>query len=433
MATLKLIVPLFIVMIILTVFCSSNRPDPSPAATVGDEAITRGFVSYALSKIAADRNKQSERETIERVVANILIARAAEAVKLDRAAGFDGLVRAARAAAMRDFIRDEHGIAANDDRKLHELAVKTFGIAIPPVDWNAVLVRENRQFVPLGGKIPERPRASSRGREAMIQGTAAGAVTITSSALSITLRDLLMGLDDDAFGEILTGEADARAAILAGAVTDMHLPHLAKRLEPGKRALLDEIVLRAGENLLVEAYREHIGFEKISGGRASRVTYPVRPAEARAFYDANRAQFEEPMKIDVSHIRVRDYAEAERLHKKITADPSSFCELAAQHSIAPDARECGRIGSIVRNDAVKLPLYKEFGFTLSRPGQVSVPFTTPEGVEILRLNSAEKRLRAFEDPYTQKLIVEKMQPMKREAKLQETIEEMKKKHPVRIP
>lgn len=418
------------IMIILTVFCSSNRPDPAPAARVGDAVISRGFLAHVLLKMAADRTKQSERETLDRIVANVLVARKAEADGLAAAPGFAALAAAARTAALRDFLCEQHGITDDRDAKLYALVVKTFELSAPAVRWDAIIREERRAPVPLGGAIPRRSRTTDANRDAALDRDAARAVVIVSRVVRSTLLDVLVGLDSDTLDGIIAGSPEERDMRLRAALTDLHLPHLAERLDGPARALLDEVLVRARENLLVETYREHIGFEKLSGGRASRITYPVSPAEAREFYDKNRAQFEEPQRIDVSHIRVRDYAEAERLHKAIVADPSSFCALAAKHSIASDARDCGRIGVIERNAAVKLPLYKEFGFTLQKPGQLSVPFVTPDGVEIVRLNSIEKRLRPFGDPYTQKLIVEQMQPLKREAKLKASIEEMKKKYPV---
>ncbi len=406
--------------------CACAGRDDEAAAFVGGERITRGFVSYAMEKLGADgRGSVARREVIDGIVRNCLIAKKARLDRIDSGGEYLGALPAVLARTRMDFICGELGIRGDCGEGLLAHLKKNERLAVPVVDWGRAFVRKERPYIPLGGAIPKAPDGG--GLPALNRAYAEG-ISISSDLVKTTLAALVDGADENTRAA-LTDDA-VRERALAALVTDAHLAPLKVRLKERRRALLDQIETRASEALLAEIYRRRIGFESLSGGKSSAVRYPVTADEARAFYEGNRGLFEEPVAVEISHIRVPDHATAQALHARILKDPGSFCGLAKRHSIAPDASRCGDLGRVERRKG--LPLVMEIGFTLVRPGQVSVPFSTPDGVEIVRLRRREVRVRPFGDPSTRALIETKIQAVMRERKLASDIRQMKAKYPVTV-
>ncbi len=406
--------------------CACAGKDDEAAALVGTERITRGFVSYAMEKLGAQgRGSAARREVIDGIVRNCLVAKKARLDRIDSGEDYRGALPGVLARTRMDFLCGELGIRGDCSEGLLAHLKRNERLAVPEVDWGRVFIRKERPYIPLGGVIPKVPVGG--GLPSLNRAYADG-ISISSDLVKTTLAALVDGADENARAALTDYAVRERA--LGALVTDAHLAPLKGRLKERRRALLDEIETRASEALLAEIYRRRIGFESLSGGKSSSVRYPVSAREARAFYDGNKALFEEPVAVELSHIRLRDHAAARAVHAELVKDPGSFCGLARRHSIAPDASRCGDLGRVERRKG--LPLVKEIGFTLARPGQVSVPFSTTDGVEIVRLRRREVRLRSFDDPLTRALIETKIQAVLRERKLAADIDQMKKRYPVTI-
>lgn len=417
-----------IVIIAAAPGCAGDDNDRSMAARVGQEIITRGFVRHAMASLAVPRgDARAERQVLESVVRNTLVACKAREEGVDAAPPVRLAARGVVGRARRDFLCASDGEGSEGcDARLFESIKKKYRLALPAIDGERLVVRVRRPFIPLGGTIPPPGSVEAAPGGLPFDMAYASSLVIGSSVVRCTLADLIIAMEPDEHDRML--DEATRGAVLRSAVVGRHLDALVSALPEGRRALLSEVERRAVDNLLVEAYRRSIGFENITGGPASSRVYPVTPDEALRFYRANPALFQEPVSVDLSHIRIRDAATADELRRDLEKDPGRFCELARRHSIAPDAASCGRIGVVSRVKG--LPLYQEFGFTLTKAGQISIPFKTPDGVEILLLNRRTVRQRSFDDPYTRKLVGERMQLLKREERYAAAIEEMKQRHPV---
>lgn len=419
---------IFIAALLLQSSCGSGIFDRSPAARIGDEIVSRGFLRYTMKKLSADGGEAGA-GIRDAIIRDALIACRAREDKLDASEEFKRAYGTIRANTGREFICEMLGVSGNCDDRLYEMIQKEYHASLPAVDWNRVYISDTRPFIPFGGKIPARPDVPAAGRSEEINREYASTVTVASDHVKTTLLDMLLLADDQSYDGLKDGAG--REALFRTMIVNLHLTQLRRRLTADQNALLDEINLRAGENLLTEIYRRSIGFVNISGGKASAVTYPVSDREAERYYRENPGRFEEPLSVDLSHIRVKDFAAADKIYRELKGDPSSFCRLAERHSTAADAgASCGRIGVVSRTGG-RLPLFMEIGFTMKEPGQVSKPFMTPDGVEILKLNRRVVRVRPY-DAYTRQLAIDMLQAVKREDKLRQGIEEMKKKYPVMV-
>jgi hypothetical protein len=418
-------------MLISIVFfsCGSGILDRTPAARVGDDIISRGFLRYTMEKLSVKGGTPARGEIRDAIIRNSLIARKAAAVKAGDSAAFRAEYRRVMDRTVKEFLCETLKARGDCDDALYGMLAKEFSLTVPAIEWEKVFTKQERPFIPLGGRIParapDRPGAPERG----INSDYAAGIRISAGGTITTLADVLLQADDSAY-LLMQDEAGAgRDRTLRSILAGQFLEKLKGLLGGGERALLGEVERRAGDNLLAEEYRRVIGFENITGGRSSAVVYAVSDEEALQFYRDNPRLFEEPVSVELSHIRVRDFALAEKIYRGLLSDPASFCTKAGKYSIAGDAASCGYIGTVARG--TNLPLYREFGFTLSKEGQVSVPFRTPAGVEILKLHHRIVRLRPF-DAYTAGLAKEKLQRVKREERLERDIAEIKRKYPVAI-
>ncbi|MCP4132460.1 MAG: hypothetical protein GY754_15920 [bacterium] len=432
--------------------CSSGDSgsifNSEPIAKAGDEIITKGFLTYTMQKLDIKKGKGKKgkealkgvkKEVLYKVIENILIARQAEIEGLDKRAEAAEQVRKQVRAAKKEYTCE--CLKFDDcDGELFKLLKKEYKLNNYAISWEKVFIKIKRTFIPFGGKIPQKKETKKgtkkeieeKTRKGDIHSDYASSVIISTSKERTTLLKILEALNADEYNALKTVPDDKKDAAFRSILVNEYLNDLAAKTDKKARALWQEVELRVRQNILVEAYQQYIGFESISGGRQSRVVYEVTKKEARDFYDSHKQLFEEPVWVELSHIRCADYPTAEQVRKHLLKDPAHFCDLAKKHSIAPDAKKCGYIGKVTRQKGKKLPLYKEFGFTLAREGQLSIPFQTPQGSEVLMLHKRGTKLRLFDDGHTQKLIREKMQPLKREEKLARVIRDMKKKHPIEI-
>lgn len=150
----------------------------------------------------------------------------------------------------------------------------------------------------------------------------------------------------------------------------------------GKKSELNKF-LKQRKITLAEArqqVRAGLQQEKIQ----AHVTRGVRftAADARKYYQDNRAQFRVQPTRTASHILVKTKAEADRLYAEAT--PQNFAELAKQNSIDTGTKaQGGSLGQIQKGQLV--PEFEKVAFALPE-GKVSKPVKTQFGWHLILVN-----------------------------------------------
>jgi hypothetical protein len=424
---------LSLIFIIFTSSCGNKiKPvsaDPTPVARIGDEVVTHGFLDYAMKKMSLDpENEKLAAAVLSDIITNILLAHFAEIEGIHKQVDFTSRIDRTLFEPQKKFLCEVYSPGEPCGPALFENIKKRYQIRIPVFSWDTICIRAVRRHIELGGTIPASRDLPETGR---IDQKEASQIVIRSKSSSITLNELINQLSDQERSALIYADIAEKKMFLENRIIAHHINFIANDLDSGRRELLSEIALRTRQNLLADIAREKIGFQVIGTRWSGTVKYAITANESRTFYNKHRQLFMEPQWVEASHIRVSDYFRAERLRKELIKDPSSFCKRAGELSTAPDSKNCGYMGKIWRIQGEKLPLYKSMDFTLSQEGELSQPFLTPEGTEILKLLKRGMRQLAFEDQHTRDLIAEKMQPVKREERLAEIRKEMKKRFPVK--
>ncbi len=114
---------------------------------------------------------------------------------------------------------------------------------------------------------------------------------------------------------------------------------------------------------------------------------PVDEAEVQAYYDSNPDEFRTD-RIKASHILVKEEALAKEVLGKIKADPSTFADLAKEHSIdKSNSTRGGDLGLFGRGRMVKE--FEEAAFALEKDGDVSELVKTRFGFHIIQRTERE--------------------------------------------
>jgi len=411
--------------VIITGGCSS-RTDLSPAATVGSETVSRACLKYAREKNPL--SGKTEEETLRSLVNQLLLAKAAVEEGIHRTPVYARLSGGEIESARRDFLCGEFGVRGDCGAGLMAVLGDGIGMKMPRVEWESLFPRERRAAISLGGKIPDAPGTSGPG-SAGINWKYAGAVNIPSRLGDIPLSKILASVPGKRLDTLARSPGEARNVIIRDIIVDAFSGLLASSLPAPRRELLVEIEKRADEHLLASLYRESLGHPvPVPSGIAVR-TLPVSETEARAYYDARPGEFQEPVWVELSHIRVRDYASALEVRRRLAASPGSFCG-EARRSLSPDGTRCGRLGKITRRR--NLPLHLDYAFTMKEDGEISDPVKTPEGWEIVKLHRRGTVTLPFKAPHTRRLVAEKMRPHLVMKAVDRSLREMAKKHPVRF-
>ncbi len=145
-------------------------------------------------------------------------------------------------------------------------------------------------------------------------------------------------------------------------------PRMRARALARKEAFLEALIQRvlmfryARDNDFVKSARvqerlARVRREILIGEALSRIREGARPtpAEARAEYERNKANYTRGEKVDVAHIMVPTEKEAKEVLEKIDAG-GDFAELAKKHSLAPERVRGGRLGVMGRGDSKKTGL-----------------------------------------------------------------------------
>ncbi len=133
--------------------------------------------------------------------------------------------------------------------------------------------------------------------------------------------------------------------------------------------------------------RERVRFELTVRRLFDRVSAPaVSEGEARAYFEAHRAAFDEPERVRVRHILLRTEAEARMALARLRAG-EPFDQLARELSQDPGSRDRGGdVGFVARGQTV--PEFEQAAFAL-KPGELGGPVQTAFGYHVLQVT--EKR------------------------------------------
>jgi foldase protein PrsA len=127
----------------------------------------------------------------------------------------------------------------------------------------------------------------------------------------------------------------------------------------------------------------------------NKVTRGVRftAADARRYYQQNKAQFETPAGREVSHILVAEKAEADSLKAEVTVE--NFAELARDNSTdTGSASQGGSLGRIQKG--VFVPEFEKAAFAL-KDDEISDPVKTQFGWHIITVDVVPKRTTPFSE------------------------------------
>ena len=162
------------------------------------------------------------------------------------------------------------------------------------------------------------------------------------------------------------------------------------------------------EGFTPETYRELVR-RQVSASRyisaVSAQAAAVSDEEVHRFYIDNPDKFHRPQLLRVRHIVLKvakDASEAERAAKRLRIEQileqlrsgEDFGQLARLHSEAPTKQWGGEMDPFARGQVTK-PL-EDAAFALA-PGQVSGVLSTPEGFQILKLESRSEALTVDEE------------------------------------
>jgi len=129
-------------------------------------------------------------------------------------------------------------------------------------------------------------------------------------------------------------------------------------------------------------------------------------ARAEAYFQAHRRQFD-GTELAVSQILLRPspgegpaaiaglLKQAEAIRAEIADGKMSFADAARKHSIAPSAKDGGRLGWIGRHGPMD-EAFSQAAFALEK-GQVSPPVRTPFGAVLIRCDDVRPGTKSFSD------------------------------------
>ena len=111
----------------------------------------------------------------------------------------------------------------------------------------------------------------------------------------------------------------------------------------------------------------------------------VSDAEARAYYDENKEQFNQGETVNASHILVDSEEKARAIYEEISSGAKTFEDAAKEYSSCPSKENGGNLGDFGRGQMV--PEFDTAVFEME-VGEISkAPVKTQFGYHIIKLNS----------------------------------------------
>jgi len=215
-------------------------------------------------------------------------------------------------------------------------------------------------------------------------------------------------------GEEVIAWGDVKASIIAagkGAVamdplameSDNRLPMLQTEID---KRIMAQKAREAGlekDPLYLTRFNEYQKTRLVNLHRA-KLAREVEPTEEQlqAYYDENRGSIMQVEMRKVQDVVVKTREEAEALKAKIEAGELTMFQAAADHSIAPGAKQqLGEVGWVAEGRAQ--PAMNEVIFELG-PGELGGPVESTEGWHLVKvLDVSDAEFDSFDDKATQKL------------------------------
>jgi foldase protein PrsA len=172
--------------------------------------------------------------------------------------------------------------------------------------------------------------------------------------------------------------AKSQNATIAQADVDKKEADIKSKYPPGQ---FESILAQQG---LTEADVQNILRQQLVLERAVAPQVHIAPAEIKAFFDKNHAQFDQPEQVRARHILVADQATANMIEAKLKAG-GNFAALAKQYSTDPASKIAGgELGFFPRGKMV--PAFQDAAFALP-VGAISPPVKSPFGWHIINVEA----------------------------------------------
>jgi len=183
-------------------------------------------------------------------------------------------------------------------------------------------------------------------------------------------------------------ENEKEAAALGIAVTDAEVK---ERLDQVKAQLGGEAKFRVAvkqQGLTVAQVRDDIRGQLLSQKLVDQLTQDIKVSEADAkkYYEDNKAQYGVPESRDVRHILVKTKAEADKIRVELVGG-ADFAALAKKHSDDPGSKDAGGKLTITKGQTVAP--FERTSFALKKD-ELSQPVKTRFGYHLIQALTAVK-------------------------------------------
>jgi parvulin-like peptidyl-prolyl isomerase len=179
------------------------------------------------------------------------------------------------------------------------------------------------------------------------------------------------------------------------------------------------------QGLTDEQVRKDVRTRLLSERIFEEVTKDVKVTdeEIKTYYDENKTQFETPASREVRHILVKQKARADDLYRQLQ-NGGDFAALAKQFSQDPASKAQG--GKFTAQQGATVPEFDKTAFELET-GELSRPVKTQFGWHIIEATSAVKPKATQELDEVESQISEQLLEEKKNARINEWIEELRKR------
>ncbi|MGL4740476.1 MAG: peptidylprolyl isomerase [Sarcina sp.] len=174
----------------------------------------------------------------------------------------------------------------------------------------------------------------------------------------------------------------------------------------------------------LEVFKKELLIQKTVDDVLSKVI--VTDAEAQAYYDENKAEFEEPERVAAKHILMDSEEDIKALRDKIVAGEISFEEAARESSTCPSKAQDGNLGEFSRG--MMVPEFEEVAFEIA-VGEVSEPVQTQFGYHLIKVEEKkDAAVQAFDA--VKEAVVRKLSATAQQEKYIGMLTELEKQYPV---
>ena len=166
----------------------------------------------------------------------------------------------------------------------------------------------------------------------------------------------------------------------------------------GRRAVLNQMIgnklllLDARRNLYEAepAFREQLAKLKDNllisyAGEKAIASANVTEAEAKEYYESNKAQFTSGETVNASHILVDTEEKAKEIYSEISSGKKGFEDAAKEYSSCPSKESGGNLGDFGRGQMV--PEFDKAVFEMEVGSVTETPVKTQFGYHLIKLNA----------------------------------------------